>query len=66
MAKLNRINDEGVEFQSHLDGSYHNITPEISMKIQRSLGSDIIMAFDQCPPANANHKEIAEIGRAHV
>jgi len=60
LARLNRINDAGVEFQSHLDGSYHNITPEASMKIQRFLGSDIIMAFDQCPPADAKPKEIAE------
>ena len=60
LAKLNRINDEGVEFQSHLDGSYHNITPEISMEIQRSLGSDIIMAFDQCPPADADNKIIIQ------
>ena len=60
LAKLNRISDEGVEFQSHLDGSYHNITPEISMEIQRFLGSDIIMAFDQCPPANAENKIITQ------
>jgi len=50
LAKLNKISDEGVTFQSHIDGSSHFITPEISMEIQRSLGSDIIMAFDVCPP----------------
>ena len=55
LARMNKINDNGVEFQSHLDGSYHSLTPEISMEIQRSLGSDIIMAFDQCPPASADH-----------
>ena len=60
LARLNKINDNGVEFQSHLDGRYHSLTPEISMEIQRSLGSDIIMAFDQCPPASADHKEISE------
>ena len=60
LARLNKINNNGVEFQSHLDGSYHSLTPEISMEIQRSLGSDIIMAFDQCPPASADHKEISE------
>ena len=60
LARLNRINDNGVEFQSHLDGSYHNITPEVSMEIQRFLGSDIIMAFDQCPPADAEYNEISE------
>ncbi len=58
LARLNKISDTGVQFQSHLDGSYHNFTPEISMKIQRNLGADIIMAFDHCPPAEANQKEI--------
>jgi queuine tRNA-ribosyltransferase len=48
LATLNRITDDGVRFQSHLDGSYHMFTPELSMEIQASLGSDIVMAFDQC------------------
>ncbi|MGY8780150.1 MAG: tRNA-guanine transglycosylase, partial [Fidelibacterota bacterium] len=48
LARLNKISDEGVEFQSHLDGSRHFFTPEFSMDIQRHLGSDIIMAFDEC------------------
>ena len=60
LAKLNKISDEGVEFQSHLDGSYHSITPEVSMEIQRALGSDIIMAFDHCPPGKASNKEVIE------
>jgi len=42
LAKLNKISDEGVKFQSHVDGSSHFLTPEISMEIQRSLGADII------------------------
>ena len=50
LAKLNKISDDGVEFQSHIDGSRHLLSPEISMKIQRILGADIIMAFDECPP----------------
>ena len=54
LARLNKISDEGVEFQSHLDGSKHFLTPERSMEIQRNLGSDIIMAFDECPPGNAD------------
>ena len=58
LARLNKISDNGVQFQSHLDGSHHNFTPEVSMKIQRALGADIIMAFDHCPPAEANQKEI--------
>jgi queuine tRNA-ribosyltransferase len=48
LATLNRITDDGVRFQSHLDGSYHMFTPELSMDIQAALGSDIVMAFDQC------------------
>ena len=58
LAKLNKITDDGVEFRSHLDGSAHTMTPEISMGIQRKLGSDIIMAFDECPPGNTDKKII--------
>ena len=58
LAKLNKISNEGVEFQSHLDGSRHMFTPERSMEIQRYLGSDIIMAFDACPPGDADHTTI--------
>ena len=54
LAKLNKISDDGVEFQSHIDGSRHFLSPEISMNIQRNLGADIIMAFDECPPGNSN------------
>jgi len=54
LARLNRIRDEGVEFQSHLDGNRHFLSPEKSMEIQRYLGADIIMAFDECPPGNAD------------
>ena len=49
LAKLNNISNDGVKFQSHIDGSTQFISPEISMEVQRSLGSDIIMAFDVCP-----------------
>ena len=54
LARLNKITDEGVEFQSHLDGSRHFLTAEKSMEIQRNLGADIIMAFDECPPSDAD------------
>jgi len=47
---LNKITEEGVKFQSHLDGSYHFITPESSIDIQEALGADIIMCFDECAP----------------
>ncbi len=50
LAGLNKITDQGVTFQSHIDGSKHHFTPELSMEIQRALGSNIVMAFDQCPP----------------
>ncbi|MFN8674286.1 MAG: tRNA guanosine(34) transglycosylase Tgt [Candidatus Sericytochromatia bacterium] len=50
LSKLRKITDEGVKFQSWHDGSMHFITPEKSMEIQNSIGADIIMAFDECPP----------------
>ena len=45
-----KINNEGVKFKSHIDGSYHFFKPEDAIDIQRSIGADIIMAFDECPP----------------
>ncbi len=45
-----KINEEGVKFKSHIDGSYHVFTPENVMEIQRTIGADIIMAFDECTP----------------
>jgi queuine tRNA-ribosyltransferase len=45
-----KINEEGVEFKSHIDGSYHFFSPEKAIKIQKSIGADIIMAFDECTP----------------
>ena len=56
---LRKINEEGVEFQSHIDGSYHFFTPEKAIQIQNDLGADIIMSFDECPPASASKKYIA-------
>jgi queuine tRNA-ribosyltransferase len=50
LAHRRKITEEGVKFQSHLDGSYHLFTPENVMDIQRSIGADIIMAFDECTP----------------
>ncbi len=54
LAHMNRISDEGVEFQSHIDGSRHLFTPESVMEIQRILGADVIMAFDECPPGGCD------------
>lgn len=58
LAGLNQIDDEGVTFQSHIDGSRHRFTPELSMAIQKSLGSNIVMAFDQCPPFPASPEQV--------
>lgn len=49
LAQINRIDDDGVTFRSHIDGSLRRFTPEISVHIQQNLGADIIMCFDQCP-----------------
>ena len=53
LSDLRKISEDGVTFASHLDGSKHLLTPERSMEIQRLLGSDIVMAFDECPRADA-------------
>ncbi|HLO66805.1 MAG TPA: tRNA guanosine(34) transglycosylase Tgt [Holophaga sp.] len=50
LSGLRKIKEEGVTFQSHIDGSTHFLSPERSMEIQRNLGSDIVMALDECPP----------------
>ncbi len=50
LAKLRKLTEEGVTFQSHIDGSKHLLSPETSMEIQRQLGSDIVMCFDECTP----------------
>ena len=50
LGDLRKITEEGVEFRSHIDGSRHMFSPEKSMEVQNALGSDIMMAFDECPP----------------
>lgn len=57
LSALTKMSEEGVAFQSHLDGSRHMITPERSMEIQRLLGSDIVMAFDECTKNGATRDE---------
>ncbi len=57
LGDLRRIREEGVEFRSHLDGSLRFISPEISMRIQHILGSDIVMSFDECTPWPATHRQ---------
>jgi queuine tRNA-ribosyltransferase len=60
LAKLRRLTEEGVRFQSHLDGSAHLLTPERSMEVQMNLGADIAMAFDECPPYPAPREAVEE------
>ncbi len=50
LKEIRKITEEGVQFNSHIDGSKHLFTPEYVMDIQRIIGADIIMAFDECPP----------------
>ncbi|TBX28133.1 tRNA guanosine(34) transglycosylase Tgt [Nioella sediminis] len=60
LADLRKLTEEGVSFRSHVDGSRHMLTPERSMEIQRLLGSDIVMCFDECPALPADRARIAE------
>src|SRR5437016_3767559 len=53
LADLNKVTDDGVTFKSHIDGAIVHLTPQRSIQVQNALGADIIMAFDECPPANA-------------
>lgn len=57
LSALGKINDEGVYFNSFIDGSKHFMTPEKSIEIQRALGSDIMMAFDQCTPGGVTYEK---------
>jgi len=58
LASNRKINEEGVIFQSHIDGSKHLFSPEKAIEIQRSIGGDIIMAFDECPPYPSEYKYV--------
>ncbi len=60
LAKLCKVTDEGVTFQSHLDGSLHHITPERAIEIQEALGADIIMAFDECVALPSPREKVLE------
>ena len=60
LSGLRKIKEEGVSFQSHLDGSKRFISPEVSMDIQQALGSDIAMAFDVCSPYPCDHRTAEE------
>jgi queuine tRNA-ribosyltransferase len=65
LSKINQIDEDGVTFRSHIDGSQQRLTPESSMHIQEQLGADIIMAFDECPPPNDRQAVEAALERTH-
>ena len=60
LSSLRKLTEEGVRFSSHIDGSKHMVSPERSMEIQRLLGSDIVMCFDECPALPADEKRVAD------
>ncbi|HGG06146.1 MAG TPA: tRNA guanosine(34) transglycosylase Tgt [Aliiroseovarius sp.] len=60
LAGLRKLTEEGVAFKSHIDGSRHMLSPERSMEIQKLLGSDIVMCFDECPALPASDAEVAQ------
>jgi queuine tRNA-ribosyltransferase len=59
LADLRHIDDDGIDFRSHIDGSPVRLTPESAMQIQNQLGADIIMALDECPPLPASRAQLA-------
>jgi queuine tRNA-ribosyltransferase len=58
LAERRTLSDEGARFQSHIDGSSHIFTPEMVVDVQRAIGADLLMAFDECPPADAPESEV--------
>ncbi|MDZ7344292.1 MAG: tRNA guanosine(34) transglycosylase Tgt, partial [candidate division KSB1 bacterium] len=60
LSALRKIHENGVRFQSHIDGSYHEFTPQSVIRTQRALGSDIMMVLDECPPYSAEKHYVAE------
>ena len=66
LAKINDIQEDGVAFRSHIDGSRHFFTPELVMEIEQDLGSDIAMCFDECAPGTSDHAySLAAMNRTH-
>ena len=65
LTEINRIDDDGVTFRSHIDGSMKRLDPQRSMQIQQNLGADIIMAFDQCPVPDDREEVEAAVERTH-
>src|SRR5512136_2009852 len=66
LASLRRVDDRGVVFRSHIDGSEHFLTPQGAVQVQQRLGADIIMALDECPPYTNEKKRVREaVDRTH-
>ena len=66
LARLRQVSDDGVVFRSHIDGSQHLITPELVIQFQESLGADIIMVLDECPPPDDNFERVQRaVSRTH-
>ena len=55
LGDIRKLTEDGVKFQSHIDGSYHMFSPENAINIQRTIGADIVMAFDECTPGDADY-----------
>lgn len=67
LAHLRQVSDDGVRFRSHIDGSEHFFTPELSIEFQEALGADIIMALDECPPYTDDYNAVQEaVERTHL
>lgn len=66
LAARRRIDDDGVAFRSHVDGSLHRFTPESVVDVQRRLGADVTMAFDECPPGGATREQAARANRRTI
>ena len=66
LASLRKMSEDGVTFKSHIDSSKHHLTPERSMEIQKLLGSDIVMCFDECPALPADQDEISRSMRTSM
>jgi queuine tRNA-ribosyltransferase len=66
LARINEIEEEGVRFQSHIDGSSHMLTPEAAVRIQMNLGSDIMMCFDECTPYPVSYEYASESAKRTI
>ncbi|MER3515378.1 MAG: tRNA guanosine(34) transglycosylase Tgt, partial [Chloroflexota bacterium] len=62
---LRQVDEDGVTFRSHLDGSFHRFTPELVIAVQEQLGADIIMALDECPNPHDYAYNVAALERTH-